>query len=236
MTEATVQVLLPDMGESVTEGSIVEWRKHPGDWVAAGETLVEVTTDKVDVEVPAPAAGVVSKLLVDEGATVRIGTALAQIDTAAPKPDGAAATAPPPAAAASAPQPNGAPQAVAPQPVAPSDRVTPQARRVAERRGIDVSKISGSGPDGLVLRSDVEEALASGKAPALTARGASPAEPPPPRDAKLVPLKGPAAALAGYMEQSLAIPTATSFRTIPVGLLERKRRDLNAALAGAGRA
>ena len=70
MPETLVKVTLPEMGESVTEGSIVEWRVKPGQWIDAGATLVDVTTDKVDVEVPAPAAGVVTSLAAEEGATV----------------------------------------------------------------------------------------------------------------------------------------------------------------------
>src|SRR5262250_3004895 len=87
MQQTLVEVVLPEMGESVTEGSITSWRKKPGDFVQAGEALVDVTTDKVDVEVPSPAAGRITKVLVEEGKTVRVGSALAQIDTAA-SPDG----------------------------------------------------------------------------------------------------------------------------------------------------
>src|SRR5271155_1837416 len=76
-----VSVTLPEMGESVTEGSIVEWRKHVGDFVAEGDPLVEVTTDKVDVEVPATASGVVTQIAAREGETVSVGALLAQIDT-----------------------------------------------------------------------------------------------------------------------------------------------------------
>src|SRR5271165_2419326 len=76
-----VDVTLPEMGESVTEGSIVEWRKRVGDFVAEGDPLVEVTTDKVDVEVPAPTSGVVTQIIAREGETVPVGAALAEIDT-----------------------------------------------------------------------------------------------------------------------------------------------------------
>ncbi|MFY9664067.1 MAG: lipoyl domain-containing protein, partial [Candidatus Cybelea sp.] len=71
---------LPEMGESVTQGSIVEWRKRVGEYVAEGDPLVEVTTDKVDVEVPATASGVVTKILAREGQTVAVGATLAEID------------------------------------------------------------------------------------------------------------------------------------------------------------
>src|SRR5215218_538899 len=77
----TVQVTLPQMGESVTEGTVLEWHKQEGDAVEADETLVEISTDKVDAEVPAPASGTVVKVLVSEGDTVSVGTVLAEIDT-----------------------------------------------------------------------------------------------------------------------------------------------------------
>src|SRR5579862_1289835 len=83
LEQTVVSVTLPEMGESVTEGSIVEWRKKVGEFVAEGDPLVEVTTDKVDVEVPATASGVIKQILVAEGATVGVGTVLAEIDTAA---------------------------------------------------------------------------------------------------------------------------------------------------------
>src|SRR6202046_1444667 len=104
-----VSVTLPEMGESVTEGSIVEWRKRVGDFVAEGDPLVEVTTDKVDVEVPATASGVVTQIAVREGETVSVGAVLAQIDTS--KANGA----PTPSATAR----NGAPAVQPPSPAAP---------------------------------------------------------------------------------------------------------------------
>ncbi len=86
--QTLVNVTLPEMGESVSEGSIVEWRKKVGDWVDEGETLVDITTDKVDVEVPSLASGIVAALHGDEGATVAVGAVLAEIDTTAAKPAG----------------------------------------------------------------------------------------------------------------------------------------------------
>src|SRR5580692_12348313 len=91
LEETLVRVALPEMGESVTEGSVVQWRKNVGDFVAEGDPLVEVTTDKVDVEVPATASGVVTQILAREGETVAVGSVLAESDTA--KKDGAVKTA-----------------------------------------------------------------------------------------------------------------------------------------------
>ncbi len=88
--QTLVNVTLPEMGESVSEGSIVEWRKKVGDWVDEGEPIVDVTTDKVDVEVPSTASGVITAIHGDEGATVNVGSVLAEIDTTATKPEGTA--------------------------------------------------------------------------------------------------------------------------------------------------
>jgi 2-oxoglutarate decarboxylase len=253
--QTLVNVSLPEMGESVSEGSIVEWRKKVGQWVDEGETLVDITTDKVDVEVPATASGVITALHGDEGATVSVGAVLAEIDTTAAKPEGGAA---PAAAAASAPktapvEPTlvtpasyGAPGAPTPPPERREGNgksggtLSHHARRLVERLHIDASKLSGTGPDGLILREDVEAAVASGKiafAGGLGSASQAPAVnyPPVTGEAKVTDLKGSVATLASYMEQSLTIPVATSFRTLHVGVMEQRRAELNNALKQAGR-
>ncbi len=214
------------MGESVTEGSIVEWRKKIGDFVAEGDPLVDVTTDKVDVEVPATASGVITRILAEEGATVKVGSALVEIDTTKTSGNGAA-TAVKTETKTQAPPPP--PKTAPPSAPAGAGIATPQAQRVAERSDLDLARIAGSGPNGLILRGDVVEQARVAK------RAAVPPQPPLPAGATQTPLKGPAAALVGYMEQSLAIPTATSFRTIAVDLLDARRKELNAALRAAGR-
>src|ERR687886_775181 len=92
--DTTIQVVMPQMGESVNEGTILEWTKGPGDAVAADETLVEISTDKVDAEVPSPAAGTLTEVLAQAGDTVRVGQVLARLQV------GAGATAAAPRAAA----------------------------------------------------------------------------------------------------------------------------------------
>ena len=223
-----VKVTLPEMGESVTEGSIVEWRKRVGDYVAEGDALVDVTTDKVDVEVPATASGVITQILVGEGDTVSIGAVLAEIDTS--KSNGQAAARPSTIAAG-----NGAtPAAPSAPPVQspPSEALADQpARRMARRLDVDLARVRGSGPNGLILRADVVGQIESAKRRHDgTAVGG-----PIPAGATLTPLKGPAAALAGYMEQSLTIPTATSFRALPVDVLDARRKELNGAIKAAAR-
>ena len=90
---ATVEIQMPQMGESVTEGTILEWHKKEGDSVEEGETVVEVSTDKVDAEIPAPASGVITKILKAEDDTVKVGEAMAEIDPAGePSGNGASAT------------------------------------------------------------------------------------------------------------------------------------------------
>jgi pyruvate/2-oxoglutarate dehydrogenase complex dihydrolipoamide acyltransferase (E2) component len=82
-TDTLVEVLMPQMGVSVAEGTLTEWRKQPGDWVESDETIADVTTDKVDVEIPSPATGRVAELLIDPDTTVAVGTPMATIDSAA---------------------------------------------------------------------------------------------------------------------------------------------------------
>ena len=237
MPDTLVRVTLPEMGESVTQGSIVAWRKQVGEFVAEGDPLVEVTTDKVDVEVPATVSGVVKQILAAEGDTVAVGAALAEIDTSA-KADGAPGK---PAPKASEPQKASAPPKVPPKASSPQGNgartgeivATPQARRIARQLDVDLARVRGSGPDGLILREDVDKQAAT-LPPA--SRGAQlPPLPPLPPGAIVTPIKGPAAALAAYMEQSLGIPTATSFRTIAVDTLDARRRELNAGIKSAGR-
>jgi 2-oxoglutarate decarboxylase len=235
-----VKVTLPEMGESVTEGSIVEWRRRVGDFVTEGDALVDVTTDKVDVEVPATASGVITQILAGEGDTVSVGSVLAEIDTS--KSNGQATAPATPTLGASnggmaapslppiktqAPPPAAAPvgEALADQP----------ARRMARRLDVDLARVRGSGPNGLILRSDVI-AQAAGAKRRLPVDGALAAVAAPiPAGAALTPLKGPAAALAAYMEQSLTIPTATSFRALAVDVLDARRKELNGAIKAAGR-
>lgn len=231
LEQTLVSVTLPEMGESVTEGSIVEWRKNVGDFVAEGDPLVEITTDKVDVEVPATVSGVVTRILAREGENVAVGSVLAEID--ASKTDGKPAK---PAARG-----NGAPSAT-PPPAAPTTAARgeaiadPQARRIAERLGVDVNLVRGSGPNGLIMRSDVLAQSESARRRTSSKPGVEgPPLPPIPAGAIVRPLRGPAAVLAGYMEQSLTIPTATSFRSVPVDVLDARRKELNGGIRAAGR-
>jgi len=216
-----VTVGLPEMGESVTEGTVARWLKKAGDLVAAGEVLADITTDKVDVEVPAPAAGRLVRILADAGRTVAVGAALAEIEVTTE-----VATTPEPQ------EPRITPPAQRPAIVTPTD-ADPLALDLARRRGIDLSRVKGTGPGGIVRRRDVLSTLWQQPAPAADGRSPAQAGLPPTGSVRL---QGPAATLAAYMTRSLAIPTATSFRTIAVDLLDLRRRELNAALRAAGSA
>ena len=229
-TEAKpVDVTLPEMGESVTEGSIVEFRVKVGDRVSEGDTIVEVTTDKVDVEVPAPVSGVVTRLDAKAGDVVSVGAKLAEIDAASAQsapvtPAGNSAR----EATPKAPEPAAAPR--------PGAAASLQAKRIARKLDLDLASVRGSGPDGMILRADVNALAARPRSNAVAgATAANPPLPPIAAGTNVTPLKGPAAALTGYMEQSLTIPTATSFRTLSVDVLDARRKELNAALQRAKR-
>ena len=145
----TIEVSVPAMGESVSEGTLSSWLKKPGDKVAKDETIVEIETDKVAVEVPSPVDGVLGEILVQEGETVEIGTVIARISGGS---GGAAAPAPAPAKAASAPAPSqsasstGSPSGDAP--------VSPAVRRIAAENSINPSNIPGTGKDGRATKGD----------------------------------------------------------------------------------
>jgi 2-oxoglutarate dehydrogenase E1 component len=198
-----MDVLTPAAGESVSEGTILEWHVKVGDAIKLDETIVEISTDKVDLELPSPATGTVAELLVAEGDTVTVGQVIARIALG----DGAAAPAP----EAAAPAPSAASSA---QPPA-GTKVSPVAARAAAAEGVDLGAVSGSGPAGRITKSDVLSA-ASGNgavAPAAT-------------EASSKPMRGSAAALARYMDESRSIPTATSFRTLTVTTLDGRRKEL----------
>ncbi|HWD10678.1 MAG TPA: multifunctional oxoglutarate decarboxylase/oxoglutarate dehydrogenase thiamine pyrophosphate-binding subunit/dihydrolipoyllysine-residue succinyltransferase subunit [Solirubrobacteraceae bacterium] len=214
-TAEIVDVVTPAAGESVTEGTILEWHAKVGDYIKADATIVEISTDKVDVELPAPAGGTVVELLVEEGDTVTVGQVIARIavgaDTQASEPanaEAAGASSAPTAAAATPPQ---------------NVKVSPVAARAAAAEGVDLAQLAGSGPAGRIVKSDVLSAAGNG---ARTNGSPAAAEKPASSEPVTEPMKGGAAALARYMEASRSIPTATSFRTLTVTVLDARRREL----------
>ena len=155
-----VEVNVPVFAESITEGTLLKWYKKVGDSVARDETLVDIETDKVVLEVPAPQAGVLVEIVVQDGETVTTQQLLAKIDTAAV----AAQAAPAEIQAASA-----APQTAAPAFNSQAGVAMPAAAKLAAEKGVDVSQIQGSGRDGRVLKEDVLNAPAAPKAAAPAA-------------------------------------------------------------------
>ena len=174
---SNVDVVMPQMGSSVTEGTISRWLKQVGDTVQADETIVEISTDKVDTEVPSPTAGVVMELLVAEGVTVDVGTRIAVLSTdLSATPSAAAPVAAPPAEVAApveaapvaAAPVEAAPVAAAPEPVTQlptsgEDRafVSPVVARMVAEHQLDLTQIAGPGRGGRVTKKDVENFLAA---------------------------------------------------------------------------
>ena len=148
-------VTMPQMGVSVAEGTIIEWRKRPGDWVEADEPVCDVTTDKVDVEIPSPASGRLERILVEPGATVPVGTPLAEIDAEA-KPGEAHPEEHLKGARSPTPDTTQAPAPAAANGEADRSRFySPVVRRVADKHGVDLSQVRGTGIGGRVRKKDV---------------------------------------------------------------------------------
>src|SRR6516165_8113387 len=204
-----VDVVMPQMGESIFEGTITKWLKKPGDKVERDEPLFEISTDKVDAEIPSPSAGVLKEIKIPEGQTVPIQTIVAVIGGAVAAP--ASMPAPAPTSAAAKPAPSPAPAAPAAKPAAaapaPSASVHPPAappasgaerihssplvRRLAKEHGVDLGSLEGTGAGGRITKQDIEAVIAaqSGAAPAASApvsggpvpsAAARPTPPPPP--------------------------------------------------------
>ncbi|HLW23878.1 MAG TPA: 2-oxoglutarate dehydrogenase complex dihydrolipoyllysine-residue succinyltransferase [Steroidobacteraceae bacterium] len=172
----TIEVRVPQLPESVADATLVAWRKQPGDAVARDESLVDLETDKVVLEVPAPAAGVIKELKFKDGSTVTSGQVLALIEESPRAVAGAAATGtfavPPAPAAASTAQPLGGgspPATVAP---AGAAKLSPAAKRVVEENQVDPKAVVGSGRDGRVSKSDVVNYLEKREVPVSAPAGA----------------------------------------------------------------
>ena len=197
-----VDVVMPQMGESIFEGTITKWLKKPGDKVERDEPLFEISTDKVDAEIPSPSAGVLKEIKIPEGQTVPIQTIVAVIDgvgsaaasapaPAAPAPGKPAAAAPAPSAPAPAPTkaaaPPPPPAQSAPAPAASSasssgtERIhsSPLVRRLAKEHGVDLSSIEGTGAGGRITKQDIEAAIAESAGAASGAPKAALAPPAP---------------------------------------------------------
>ena len=238
---AQIEILLPKMGESVAEATIIKWLKNEGEAVAADEPIVEIATDKVDSEVPAPQDGILLKRLVNDGDVVKVGQPIAHIGTAAD----AKAPAPAPAAPAAAPATNGAPRPAAAPAVAATAAVggpvartgpsgkfySPLVRNIAESEGVSLAEleaINGSGEGGRVTKKDILDyrptrGAAPAPAPASTAASAPAAAPAPapaaapaaPPAPKLIPAPGDELMEMDRMRKLIADHMVMSKRTSP---------------------
>src|SRR5205085_8642304 len=200
-TETAIDVVMPQMGVSVSEGTVTKWLKHEGEQVEADEPLLEISTDKVDTEVPSPGSGTLTKILVQEGATVDVGTKLAQIGGAAEapaaEPEPEPEPEPTPEAQAEAP-PEREPQAAVQQPSGNGKFVSPVVARIASEHGVDPNTVPGTGRGGRVTKKDILDFIEHGapaQAPQQPAPPEGPAAPAAPAAAAEAPPK-PAAPAA----------------------------------------
>jgi pyruvate dehydrogenase E2 component (dihydrolipoamide acetyltransferase) len=244
-TPTAVDVVMPQMGVSVSEGTITKWLKQEGEEIQADEPLLEISTDKVDTEVPSPGTGVVQQILVQEGETVDVGTKLAVIGAAgvaapaeAPSGDGAAPEQATTEAAAEAeavssaetpaPTPAPAEEAAPPAPAAPEPSpepsengksfVSPVVARIASEHDVDVSQVQGTGRGGRVTKKDILAFVESGAQAAAPTAPAPPAEPAPapaPPAAPPPPEPEPEAAPAPAPAPAAAAPAAPPAEAAP---------------------
>jgi 2-oxoglutarate dehydrogenase E1 component len=231
VTGEPIDIVTPTGGESVTEGTILEWTVKVGDVVSDGDTIVEISTDKVDMELPAPASGTITEILAEEGETVSVGQVIARMT---PTPTASRSV----ASGATASRSPGGELAVPVGPAPPPAEVaaSPVARRVAAADGVDLTRVRGSARGGRITKADVVKAANAASIAAAGGNGASAAAAPataapaaPAAGANRTALKGGAAALARYMDESRQIPTATSLRAFTVTVLDQRRRQLKEA-------
>jgi 2-oxoglutarate dehydrogenase dihydrolipoamide succinyltransferase (E2 component) len=238
-TTEAIDVVMPQMGVSVSEGTITKWLKQQGEQVEADEPLLEISTDKVDTEVPSPGSGVLTQILVEEGQTVEVGTKLAVIggDGAQPQAEEAPQE---PATAAAAAEAEAASSAETPAPTAPEPSAAPQngktfvspvVAKIASEHGVDPSQVEGTGRGGSVTKKDILNFIESGAQPAAAAPqpeappapepAAEPAPAPAPPQPKAAPAPAPAPAAAQPGE---SFEPMTAMRK---GIAEHMRRSLD---------
>jgi len=238
------QVKMPQLGETVVEGTILKWLKHEGDTVAQDEPLFEISTDKVDTEVPSPAAGKLTKILVPEGETVSVGTDLAEITADGEEP--AAGTPEEPAKAQAEPAEAGPAKAEAGRaeepatagagkaartPTAPSPEkgprshiLSPLVRKLAEEHEVDLSQVTGTGTGGRITKDDVLSFVAGREtAPAAAAPAPAPVTVAPPAPAaaagaeEVIPVPRVRGLIAEHMKRSLEI-SARAWNAVEVNM------------------
>jgi 2-oxoglutarate dehydrogenase E2 component (dihydrolipoamide succinyltransferase) len=209
------EVPMPQMGESITEGTITKWLKKVGDTVQRDEPLFEISTDKVDAEIPSPVAGVLTEIRVEEGSTVTINTVVAVIGGGASAPAAAAPVAAPAAETHVSEARRGAPEAVA---ASESERLrsSPLVRKIAKENNVDLAQVAGTGASGRITKQDIVGHLEGGAKPVAAApvaapvaapapaAAAAPSKPvaPPPTPGELVPMTKMRSIIAKRMVES----------------------------------
>ena len=244
-TGTAADVVMPQMGVSVSEGTVTKWLKNPGDTVEADEPLLEISTDKVDTEVPSPASGTLTAILVQEGETVEVGTKLGQIGGAAGGAPPQAEAPPEPARQAAAQQADAPSSAETPQPTQPQQPapqaadsngnrfVSPVVARIASEHNVDPAQVSGTGRGGRVTKQDIlafveSQAAAPPQPPAPPAPLAPPAAPAPPQEpAQAAPPKPPTA--APPIPQAQPGESLEPVSAMRRGIAEHMRRSLDTA-------
>jgi 2-oxoglutarate dehydrogenase E2 component (dihydrolipoamide succinyltransferase) len=238
-----IDVIMPQMGESIVEGTLTKWLKKPGETVERDEPLFEISTDKVDTEIPSPVAGTLGEILVQEGTTVGINTVVGRINDGAGAPAAAAApaVAPPPATKAAAPAP-AAPVAAAQIPVTVEHAAIPEetagplsplVRKMARENGIDLSQVRGTGAGGRITKQDLEAFIDGRSAAPTQAAPAQPAyvaPPPPPPQAVMqqapptpqAPPPPRTQAVAPAQEQAHFRGEAPAARVEPMSVMRQK--------------
>jgi pyruvate dehydrogenase E2 component (dihydrolipoamide acetyltransferase) len=254
-TTSAVDVVMPQMGVSVSEGTITKWLKQEGEEIQADESLLEISTDKVDTEVPSPASGVVTQILVQEGETVEVGTKLAVIGgeaggaeadapQEAPPPEPATQEAAAEAGASSGAESPAPEQAAPPEPqpaAAPAGNgqqadgksfVSPVVARIASEHGIDPTQVPGTGRGGRVTKKDILKFVESG----APAQAPAPEAPAPEKPAPAAPAQPAPAAAAPAAPPQAAAPTEAAadeelepMNAMRRGIADHMRRSLDTA-------
>jgi len=218
-------VIMPQMGESIVEGTITKWLKKPGDKVQRDEPLFEISTDKVDAEIPSPASGVLQEIKVAEGATVGVNTVVGSIaadgEAAAPKASAPAPAAPPKKEAA----PAAVPQTSAPAPAATASdedehaRSSPLVRKIAREHNVNLAQVSGSGLGGRITKQDILDFIDKGQsAPSAAATAPSATAPSKPAASAPTTRPIPAATIPGDL-----VPMTNMRKIIAQRMVESRR-------------
>ncbi len=222
----TQEIVVPELGESVTEATVAQWFKAVGDTVSADEPLVELETDKVTLEVPAPADGQLTEIVVESGADVEVGALLGRIEegnggAASPKPAEKAKPAEPVKA------PESAPKAAAPKAAEPAKAegapLSPAVRKLVEENHLDASAIPSTGKDGRLTKGDVLAHLDAGQAPAAPAEARAPSAGPEEERVRMSRLRKRVAERLKEAQNTAAM--LTTFNEVDMGALKSARAE-----------